>query len=486
MAPLGEGRPFIAIACALHLPVAALVLSRSGGLDWPTTWVVTLATLAVIGWSMRPLDAPMEFVALLLLTLLPMTGALSWEKAWSGASSQGLWLIFCGMALGAGLSETPLARRLALLTCRAGTPWRSLLMRLHVLGAIMALLVPSQVVRVQLILPFAFELLTQCGALPHSKESAAIVLSLVVSTNHCGSGVLTGALPNFLAHNAMHEAGIDVSWGFWFLAAAPGFYAGSGLASLGIMLALFGRLEAPALRGRPEDAEDPSSSAGAAGAVAKGAKDPASGPLSSTEKQVIFIFALGFAAWASDSLHRTPPVHVGLVTTLMMYWPRFGPLPFDVLRKKVNWSLLLAIAAIMALSTALVSSEPLLAAVKELISAMLGACPHSLRYFVLLATACLMGTLMNGAVATGIMVPIVCMVAEGSGLDPRLASVIVTMAQNVFIFPHSCAPILIVMSLTSHVLKRREVTLVLACNSLATLLLLAPLTFVWWYLLGWY
>jgi len=391
------------------------------------------------------------------------------------------------MAMGAGLSETPLARRFAHLICRPGIGWRRMLVRLHLIGGILAVIVPSQIVRVQVVMPFAFELIAKCGARPYSKQSAAIVLSLVISTNHCGAGVLTGSLPNLVAHTALQDANFGISWGYWFAALSPGFFIGSGLGSLGVALALWGPLgypsapddDGPSPPGRCADA---SSEAG----VNSCGTEPQNEPLSKAEKKIMCIFALGLIAWATDALHHVAPVYVGLVCVLLMYFPHFGALHFDVLRAKVNFMVMILTISVIAVSTAVLHAEPLLAGMQEVISDVLGACPHSLRYFALLILGLPVALLVNSLTAVGIFVPILCTTAEDSGLDPVLASLTLTMAQNILFLPFQCTPILIATSLTGHVLKGRDVILVLAYNSAVALLLLAPMTFLWWYLLNWY
>ena len=54
--------------------------------------------------------------------------------------------------------------------------------------------------------------------------------------------------------------------------------------------------------------------------------------------------------------HGIRPITTGLVAVLLLFGPRLGPVPFDALRQKFNFPVLVYVASVMALAPLLVST----------------------------------------------------------------------------------------------------------------------------------
>lgn len=340
----------------------------------------------------------------------------------------------------------------------------------------MAVFVPSQVVRVQLVVPIARQILTECSLEPKSWPAAAVVMSLAVSTNHCGVAVLTGAVPNLIAMGALNRCGVSVSWGPWFLRAAPTFGVGGALVSLASVLLMNHCFKDSGANWQLEHTvPDP--------------KEPrASANLCRREYQVLAIFVCALATWATDALHGLRPVYVGLLAILVMFCPAAGPVKFDAMKGKVNFSLLIFVAATMTLAP-VTSAEPKVAgAVTSAARAVvLAADAVPMRYALLLLLAGTMSSVINIAPTVGLLTPLLC---EGEalasvGLDPRLGAMLIAAAGNLAFLPFQNTPLLIVASMTSDVVCPRHIVGTLALNALLTAALVLPLTLAWWALLGW-
>eukprot|EP00929_Paragymnodinium_shiwhaense_P078123 TRINITY_DN40430_c0_g1_i2.p1 TRINITY_DN40430_c0_g1~~TRINITY_DN40430_c0_g1_i2.p1 ORF type:complete len:417 (-),score=40.96 TRINITY_DN40430_c0_g1_i2:610-1860(-) len=415
------------------------------------------------------------------------------------------------MALGAALTETSICERMARRLCYGSSSTMDFLFRLHCCGAFLALIVPSQMVRVQIVLPLGLELISSCGCAKLSKEASAIILSLVVSTNHIGTGLMTGTLPNILAFNALHAHGVSISWSEWLVAMAPVFTLGSFLVSLFTACCLFGRthlLAAGASRGTPvpiapaepiaaEPPNSPPAKSMGAAAVEEGSRD--SGSLATSESrpppslpkwttaevQVMIIFALVFVAWATDRAHGIQPVYIGLIGVLLMYFPKFGPLQVIVWRSKVNFSVIVLLIGVLAASTAILDSRSLLDAMSDAMMKWLLSCPEEIRTVIVFLIAMAVALLINATVSIAIFVPFLCSgVAASAGMDPLLATFATVAMQNICFFPFQCAPLLVACSAAKDVLDKRCVLQVLALNSTLTLFVLVPLAFGWWHVLG--
>jgi hypothetical protein len=446
--------------------------------------VLALATFVIVGWAAQPANTSIEYTSLAFLTLITASGTLTWDSAWAGTASESYWLIFCGMSLSAGLTETPVSKRIASLLCSHSPSWCSFLVRLHVVAMLLAMTVPSQVVRVQLVLPIARRVLEYRSVKPYSLEAMGVILSLVVPVNHCGVGVLTGALPNFVSVGALQHCDIDVSWGFWFVRMAPTFGFGSAFVSLAIVL-LATKSVAKDINTQHRDADAcPEDSL-------ESDKDVTDtntmGPLSLKEHCVLLIFIASLGFWATDTFHGVRPVTIGLVAVLLMFFPLLGPVSFGVLRGKINLGVLIFVAACTTLAPLLSKAPTVAAAVRKFTSGAVSAVDGIVsRHLVLFALALPIGLLVNGTTPQGILTPQLC---NGMGLaesiDPRLGMLTVAAVQNVIVLPYQCGPFLIVASLADDVLSKRHLIAVLVANSFFQVLLLFPLTLAYWSLLGW-
>ena len=207
-----------------------------------------------------------------------------------------------------------------------------------------ALLIPSGVVRILILMPLIVTLLRTLGEPPGSRVSAALILSLACSTYYGGTGVLTASVPSLVVFGVLESRDITVYWGQWTLYLFPVF----SLCRVACCYALI-RLLLP-LRGAARIPSKPHVDADVPDRVT-----PA-------EKKTLCILLAGILLWATDALHGIHPAYVGLGLVLACYLPGLGPLHPDLL-KKINFPLLIYIAAAFSVGHALETTgfSPLLA-----------------------------------------------------------------------------------------------------------------------------
>ena len=168
----------------LIVGVAALLIGLSAPFDClstPIQQVLGLAVFALIFWTIEPV--PIELSSLWVLLLLPALGLLDFEQSFEPFATKTIWLIFAGMALSLGLTATGLSESLASWTQnRLSTRPFLLLGQLHIAGLVAALLIPSGVVRVLLLMPLGSALSDRMRGGQSGLVRAAILLSLLCST----------------------------------------------------------------------------------------------------------------------------------------------------------------------------------------------------------------------------------------------------------------------------------------------------------------
>ena len=153
--PLGLSRKKV-IGTLLALSCFALGLTAPLDILPPQAQrALGLVLLAIFLWTAEPL--PLEYSSLVVLLLLPALGLLSFQESFSPFAATTIWLLFAGMVLSLGATETGADKRLAAF-CQTHLCRRPLylLLNLHLIGLLTALLIPSGMVRVLILLPLGF------------------------------------------------------------------------------------------------------------------------------------------------------------------------------------------------------------------------------------------------------------------------------------------------------------------------------------------
>ena len=206
-------KALVGLILAVLLPL--IVLLYPGDFPLSTRLALAISAFTVIFWTFEPVL--IEYTSLLTLLLFPLFRVISFETAFAAFSGKAVWLVFSGMALSLAITETPLGARLAKRVLGRIRSYNRLLLGVHILGVLMALLIPSGVVRILILMPMIISLLKALGEKPGSRTSAALILSLMCSTYYGGTGVLTASVPNLVVFGVMESRNIPIFWGEWAL-----------------------------------------------------------------------------------------------------------------------------------------------------------------------------------------------------------------------------------------------------------------------------
>lgn len=450
--------------CGLVFGILALLiglLAPFDGLSPDAQRALGLALFAILFWTTEPV--PLEFSSLLLLLLLPTFGLLSFEESFSPFAGKTIWLIFSGMVLSLGISETRLGDRLAALSLRhlGSTPFR-LLLHLHLIGLGTAFLIPSGVVRVLLLFPIGTALARRLDPDKRTGLEAAVLLSLLCSTYFGGCGVFTGAVPNLVVAGQLEkETGQVIYWSTWLMWMFPIIGAFRTALSLTVIWFALGRTL------RLPDAPN---------------QTAIQSKLEPCQRRVLAILILGVALWATDVFHRIPPAHVSLVLVLLYLLPGWGPLSVPSLRK-INFPFLFYIAALFSLGASLEKSgfnNHLITTLTTLIH--LENFGWFGQHLILTLVAVPFDFLMDIAAVAGVITVPLLQFGMSHDLSSLSIAMCVGMATTLVFLPYQAAPFMVAYSFRQFSLGRLIAT-VLAI-SLLSLLLLCPLNIAYWHGLG--
>ena len=453
-------RRTVGLALGILIPLTALLYP--GGLDLPSRLALAVCALTVVFWTFEPV--PIEYTSLLTLLLFPILGVMSFETTFRAFSGKAVWLIFSGMALSLTISETPLGPRLARLVLGRVGSYARLVLSLHILGLVLAVLIPSGVVRILILMPMLISLLKAMGEKPGSRVSAALILSLVCSTYYGGTGILTASVPNLVVFGAMEARGITFYWGEWALYMLPVMgLVRTGCCYLLVRLLLPLPREAPAPPPPIEDAPVP-------------ARPTAS------ERKAVGILLFGILLWATDALHGIHPAYVGLLLVLLCYLPGWGPLPTAHLRK-INFPILIYVAAAFAMGYAMEDTG-----LNDRMGAVLTGWldlsgSHALAK--LGAVTCLLlpvDFLADTAAIAAILTPLLLDFGADIGLAAIPTALSVAIGTSLVFIPYQSAPFMLAFSF--RYVRMGQFILLMTLISLVTLTILVPLNLLYWHLIG--
>ena len=451
----GAGVARRAGAACLVLALAVLAL---GALE-PLPRAAALVLAAIALWSTGVLAE--HLTALLFFLLALVAGVAPPDVVLSGFHSPALWLVFAGLIVGVAVARAGLAERLAaMLASRAGARYAGVVGIVVLIGVVLTFAMPSSMGRVVMLMPIALALADRLGYPPGSRGRTGIALAAVLGAYLPSAGVLPSNLPNLvLAASAEQLHGVRLSYAEYLLLAFPTF----GISKAAGIVALVSWIYADAPR-RPA----------------------APLPLaawSAQERAVGLVLGVAFALWITDFVHGVSPAWVALGAAAVCMLPFVGLFPAAAFNRDLSFVAVFHAAGVIGLG-AVVAHSGLGDALGRWLAAAMPFSPGSpLANFWLLgaiSVATCLVTTTTGVPA--VLTPLAGALAEASGLplEPVLLSQIIGFSSPVF--PYEGAPLVFALHYAG--LPARAAIGLLLALAVLTLVVLTPLTYAWWALLG--
>ncbi|MBS11682.1 MAG: hypothetical protein CME19_08780 [Gemmatimonadetes bacterium] len=416
--------------------------------------VLALALISAVCWTLEPISV--ELTALCLLLALPLSGVSTFDGAFSAFGRPAVWLVFAGMVISQLITETRLGSLLSgIIIGRLRHP-SVFILELSLLGLLLAILIPSGVVRVLIILPVLIALINALKVERQSNLSAAIVLSVVCATYYGGTGILTASVPNMVIMGVLEAEQQPVFWAQWAGHMLPVIGIIRVLTVAGVVVLFF----RPSLPDVPLTREAPE--------------------LGPPERKALALLLLGVLAWATDVIHHVHPVLIGLSLSILCIAPRIGPLTTAHLRK-VNYPILIYIGSVFALGEAFVDSDASAALAQRLTGWLdLAGNPMAKQLAAITYIVTPFNFLVDTAVVGGVLTPPLLQLGASSGLSALQVGLSVAVATGMVFFPYQGAPFMIAYSYGYVSMRQFVTTMVAVC--LINLVILVPLNLLYW---GW-
>jgi anion transporter len=397
--------------------LSAIILSSAFG-DLPVRAAVTLAVFlaAVFMWIATPVED--SYVALAAALVLVLTGGLTRKAFTEALGSDLVWLVIGAFVIAAAVNATGLMTKFAeWVVTLARTP-RQLVHLMTAALLMTTFAVPSTSARAALALPVFMGLaaaLSERGALV---LCMALLFPTVILLSAIGS--LLGAGAHLVTNEILGEA-VNKSVGFvdWILLGLPLALVWSHLAAE-VILMLFTRSE-----DRRSRLSVPAS------AWASQRATTASGPLSNAQRRVLILLAAVIIGWCTEPIHHINPAIVALTGALVAVAPRVGTTSWSDALKTVPWSLLIFMAATLALATAVTESgaaDWLARAVLSPIHLLGSWATTGFVVVVILGSIGAHVVVQSRSARSAVLIPLVVTAAPTVGINPVAAAFISTAA----------------------------------------------------------
>ncbi|KPC67547.1 SLC13 family permease [Streptomyces coelicoflavus] len=399
-----------ALCAALSLCALLAVPANFPALGGDARLTLAVFALATCAWIGTPIDD--TYIALGAGLALTATGVISSDTLFGTLGDATVWLLICAFVLAAAVARTGLAGRAAAFLVGGARTVRQLTHLTTAALVVTAFAVPATSGRAALALP-VFLALAKALA---DRKRLVVMLALLFPTVILLSAVATliGAGAHLITVSVLWEAtGDRIGFTQWLLLGLPLAVTSSHLAAEAVLLTTT----------RRADREGPVHIT--AEEIQRHSDRPVTGPWTQAEKRCALLLATVVALWCSEPLHHVSPAVVALIGAVVASSPALGTVGLKDALKTVPWSLLLFMAATMAMGVALADSG----AARWLVSGLPGHVGPAvfLGAVVAVSTAAHL-VLQSRSARSSVLVPLVVAAAVGAGVNPVTAALASTAA----------------------------------------------------------
>lgn len=418
--------PLVAIAVAL--------VCYSGGLSAPASQCLTVAIICALWWIFE--CTHIAIAGLLPFVAFPILGVISHKEVAASYGHTMILLLMGGFFLSASMEKSGAHRRIALTMVKAvgGKGGRRLVLGFMLATSLLSMWI-SNAATTLMILPIALAVLAQAG---DPKLRTPLLLGIAYAASVGGMATPIGTPPNVVFMGFMEERfGTEISFGRWMMIGVP------------IVLLLFPAIWWWVTRGLD---------------AAKPVDMPTVGPWRSSEKRVLFVFAVtallwifregpygGWSGFLFDGGSSVGDATVALAASMALFLcpagrdtpePRSTLLDWDT-ASKIPWGILIMFGGGLALAKGFETTG-----LSQAIGGQLNVFQSAPAWLIVLSV-CLLVTFLteitsSTATAT-LMMPILAELAVATQLSPETIMIPGTISAScAFMLPVATAPNVII------------------------------------------
>lgn len=442
----------------------AVVLRMSGA---PSGMAESLALVAMaIGfWALGVL--PEALTALLFLLGAVTVLGIEPSIVFSGFATTAFWLIFAGVILSASTTRTGLSQWLAARFLNARFALYSYGARVGLIvifAAALALILPSTLARVAVLLPLVVALCDAAGYRSGSKGRVGLVLAAAVGTYIVPITFLPANLPNIVLAGSLESLyDVTLTFGPYILLHFPVIGLVKGIALVAILTYLF--RDEPA----PQDAQ----------------ADASTIVLSGAGLRLVVVMAVTLTLWSFDFLHGISPSWIGLGAAILCLMPFMRITELQEIPFNNAFPMLLYLGGVLSIGAVMTASGAGEALSRILVNSVpLEDASNPVRLLLLTVVATVTSLVTTMPVAPAMTAPFFGEIAATTGWSVDAVAMSQVLGYATPLLPYQLPPLMLAMAMAG--ITIRDATRVLLLLALLT----TPITLIaahfWWQWLGWY
>ncbi len=461
--------PFRQLFVAAMLVVAlAVALLRPLGLEPNAAYSAAVVCITLTLWSTAVL--PPFLTSLLFFAMVIIAELAKPNDILSGLGSTAVWLIISGFVIGAAITGTGLGQRLAgFLAPLLSGSYTRLIAGLTITAMLLGFVMPSSTGRAVVLLPIGMALAESMGFGKGSNGRIGVAVTLAIACNMPSFAILPANIPNMILAGATEKIyGNHIGYAEYLLLHYPVLGILKSLILVLLVVKMF-----PAAKQVVAPVEE-----------ATQKSEPVDTDMLAKQKRVGLVLAITLALWVTDSFHGVNAAWIGLLAAIVLIFPRIGVLAPKSFNASVDFGMVLYVSAALGLGT-LVNSAGLGRMVGEGLAGLLPLSPDNpfVSFYSLSLMSALTGLVTTTPGSPTVLTPMAMDMVHASGIG--LPSVLMTQVVgfSTVVFPYQVGPLIVAMQLSGERLGNLlRITLPLA---LITFVVLVPLDYLWWCLLGW-
>ena len=443
------------------LAVVLLVMPAPAG--WQPE-VLRAAGLVVFAMGFFATGVLPEFVtSLAFFALASLIAVAPPEVIFAGWASTAMWLTVGGLIVGIAVNRTGLGARLASrLTGLFGETYKAQVAAMVLVGVALSFFMPSTMGRVILLVPIALALADRLGFGEGRNGRAGLVMAVACGTWMPAVAILPANVPNMvLAGTAETLYGLHFTYGAYLLMHFPVIGILKAIAIYFIVLVLF-----------PDTAETPPS-----------AERQTATPMSRDERVLSWVIGVTLTLWALDFWHGISPAWIALSAGVICLLPGIDLVRQEDFMTKFNTASVIYIAAVLSVAAIIVDSG----VGKELAARILPLLPldpatPATNFATLVGLGSVTGLLATAPSVPAVLPPFAQDLAAATGFPLVTVLMTIVLGYSTMFLPYQVPPLVVALQLGGVSLRQAgRFTLVLA---VLTIVLLLPMNYLWWRVLG--
>lgn len=318
---------------ALAILAFAVILWVTEAVAYPVSSAMILALIAVLLGLAPSMEDPS----------VQMGTSSALKLALGGFSSSAVALVGMALFLAAAMQITNLHKRIALwVLSLVGTKTNALVFGAILVAIVLAFVVPSATARAGAVVPILLGIVAAFGLTKESKLAALLVITAAQAVSIWNIGIKTAAAQNLIALGFIKtEFGIDITWGEWFMYAAP-FSAIMSVVLFFVMIKLI----------KPETNNISSGK----DVIRKQLTEL--GPLKRKEMTLIITTLVLLFFWATEGkVHPFDTTTVTIIAIAFLLAPKVGVFNWQEASSRIDWGTLIVFAVGISLGTTLLNTK---------------------------------------------------------------------------------------------------------------------------------